>query len=125
MRSISASTCAISCSAWGESMTLLSSASAASAPSTTATTTTATAASATGNDQAQSPNVETAAAATTQPTRKPQSRYRDLFRRPASSAINGRRFDNASISDRTVLVKFPVITAVEIAPGMAKRSSAY
>src|SRR5882672_2670431 len=37
MRSISASSCAISCSAWGESVVLLSSAPCASAPKVTAT----------------------------------------------------------------------------------------
>src|SRR3981081_83539 len=84
----------------------------------------ATAASVAGNDQAQSPRREMAAAATTQPTRKPNRRSRDLFKRPASTAINGRP-DNTSISDRTVLVKLPVITAVEIAPGIAKRSRVY
>src|SRR6266403_6163641 len=78
----------------------------------------------TGNDQAQSPNKETAAAATMQPPRKPKRRSRDLFKRPASTVINGRPRDNMSISDKTVLVKLPVITAVEIAPGIAKRKRA-
>ena len=85
---------------------------------------TATAANATGKDQAQSPNMETALAAIRQPTRKPMRSCRDLFNRPLSTDIIG-RFDNLSISDKTELLKLPVITAVEIAPGMAKRSSAY
>src|SRR5229473_741822 len=88
-------------------------------------TATATPASATGNDQAQSPSKETAAAATTQPTRKQKRSRRDLFNRPASTVISGRLGDDASINDSTVLVKLPVITAVEIAPGIAKRSRAY
>src|SRR5260370_38359826 len=81
----------------------------------------ATAASATGSDQAQSASKEMAAAATMQPTRKPKRRYRDLFNRPASTVINGRLFDNMSISESTVLVKLPVITAVEIPPAQAHR----
>src|SRR5258708_5644775 len=85
---------------------------------------TAIAARTTGNDQAQSPSKEMATAATTQPARKPKSRCEDLFNRSASTGSKGLRED-ASISDRTVLVKLPVITAVEIAPGMARRSRAY
>jgi hypothetical protein len=83
------------------------------------------AASATGTDHAQSLKIETAAAATTQPTRKPTNRCRDLFNRPASSGNKARRFDRRSINDKTVLVKLPVITAVEIAPGIAKRRRVY
>src|SRR5260370_23064542 len=79
---------------------------------------------ATGHDQAQSPNKGMAAAATTQPTRKPKRRRRDLLNRPASAAINGRPCGNISISERTVLVRLPVITAVEIPPGKAKRKRA-
>jgi hypothetical protein len=66
-----------------------------------------------------------AAAATAQPKRKPPRRSRDLFNRPAASVINGRLDDNASIIDRTALVKLPVITAVEIAAGIARRKRAY
>jgi len=35
------------------------------------------------------------------------------------------RLDNESISAKTVLVKLPVMTAVETARGIAKRSNAY
>src|SRR5215831_10611289 len=86
---------------------------------------TAMAASVTGKNQAQSATKVTAAAATTQPNRKPSSRYTDRFSRSLSAVIKRWRFDDNSINDRTVLVKLPVITAVEIAPGMAKRSKAY
>src|SRR6266404_2387533 len=84
----------------------------------------ATAASATGNDQAQSPSMKTAEALTTQPKRKPTRRCNDLLKRPASTGSK-RCFESKSISDKTVLVKLPVITAVEIAPGIARRRSAY
>ena len=60
-------------------------------------------------------------AATMQPTRKPKRRRRDLFNRPASAVIKGPLCDKMSINERTVLVKLPVITAVEIPPGKAKR----
>src|SRR5262245_19650859 len=80
---------------------------------------------ATGNDQAQSRSIATATAAATQPKRKPTSRCKDCLRRPASTADTARPFDSSSMSDKTVLVKFPVMTAVEIAPGIARRSSAY
>src|ERR1700682_3915079 len=79
----------------------------------------------TGNDQAQSPSTETALALTTQPSRKPNSSCKDLFKRPASTGIKAPCLNSKSISDNTVLVKLPVITAVEIAPGIARRSSAY
>ena len=85
----------------------------------------ATAASATGNDQAQSPSIKTAEALTTQPKRKPKRRCNDLFKRPVSTGSKARCFESKSISDKTVLVKLPVITAVEIAPGIARRRSAY
>src|SRR5258708_38756892 len=78
-----------------------------------------------GNDQVQSPNTETAEALTTQPSRKPRRRCQDLLRRPASTGSKARSFDSKSISDKTVLVKLPVMTAVEMAPGIARRSSAY
>src|ERR1700730_1225970 len=81
--------------------------------------------SATGNNQAQSPSTETAEALTTHPKRKPNRRCKDLFKRSASSGRRARCFDSKSISDKTVLHKLPVMTAVEIAPGIAKRSSAY
>ena len=60
----------------------------------------------------------------TQPKRKPNRRYRDLFKRPESIDSKG-RFDSTSISDKTVLVKLPVMTAVETTRGIAKRSNAY
>ena len=85
---------------------------------------TATQPNATGNDHAQSPNRGTAAAATMQPMRKPNRGCRDLFNRPSSTVFNGRPCDSISISARTVLVKLPVITAVEIPPGKAKRKRA-
>jgi hypothetical protein len=80
--------------------------------------------SATGNDQAQSPRVETAGAATTHPKRNPNKGCKDLFKRPESVGGKG-RLDNESISAKTVLVKLPVMTAVETARGIAKRSNAY
>src|SRR5260370_38662574 len=85
----------------------------------------ATAASATGNDQAKPPSMNTADALTTQPKRKPKRRCNDLLKRSASTGSKARCFASKSISDNTVLVKLPVITAVEIAPGIARRSSAY
>src|ERR1700730_6730763 len=81
-------------------------------------------ASATGNDQAQSPSKATAAAATTQPMKKPIRRWRDLFNRSVAPSINGCVRDSVSSSDSTVLVKLPVMTAVEGAPGTAKRKRA-
>ena len=86
---------------------------------------TAAAASVTGKDQAQSASRGTAAAAMTQPNRKPTSRCTDLLSRSLSVVIKDWRFDSRSINDRTVLIRLPVITAVEIAPGIAKRSRAY
>src|SRR5262249_33484235 len=80
---------------------------------------------ATGNDQAHSPIVEMAIAAMTHPSIKPKRRYRDRFNRAPSALIRGCPRDSASMIERTVLVRLPVITAVEIAPGSAKRSSAY
>src|SRR5262245_41036066 len=81
--------------------------------------------SATGNDQAHSPIVEMAIAAMTHPSIKPKRRYSDRFNRPPSALIRGWPPDSASMMERTVLVRLPVMTAVEIAPGSAKRSSAY
>jgi hypothetical protein len=52
-------------------------------------TVTATAASPAGNDQAQSPKTGTAAAATTQPPRKPNRRCSDLLKRLGSTGISG------------------------------------
>jgi len=66
------------------------------------------AASAAGSDQVQSPSKEIAAAAATQPTRKPKRRRRDFFNRSALADVHGRFGDNLSISDRTVLVRLPV-----------------
>src|SRR5262245_30393473 len=60
-----------------------------------------------------------------QPNKKPRRRYKDRFKRPASTGSKGRRFDSESISDKTVLVKLPVMTAVETTCGIAKRSNAY
>src|SRR5229473_5711652 len=85
---------------------------------------TATPASTTGNDQAQSPRYVTAAAATTQPPKKPTRRCSEPVSRSASPAINGWVRDCLSSSDRTVLVKLPVMTAVEGATGRAKRRRA-
>src|SRR5215831_18900113 len=83
------------------------------------------AASTVGIDHAQSRRTEIAAAATTQPARKPISRRSELFSRLRSTGVNGCRGDNRSISDKTVLVRFPVITAVETTFGNAKRRRAY
>src|SRR6516165_3856119 len=83
------------------------------------------AASTVGIDHAQSRRTEMAAAATTQPTRKPISRRSELFSRSRPTGINGRRGDVSSISDNTALVRLPVITAVETAFGKARRSRAY
>ena len=66
-----------------------------------------------------------AAAAAEQPTRNPKSSCSDRFSRPSSLVIKGRPDDTVSIRDRTAFVKLPVITAVEIAPGKAKRKMAY
>jgi hypothetical protein len=85
----------------------------------------ATAASTVGMDHAQSPSIEIATADTTQPTRNPISRRRDLFNRPRSTVIKCCCGDSISMSDKTVLVKFPVITAVETTFGNAKRMRAY
>src|ERR1700680_2371019 len=58
---------------------------------------TAAAASVTGNNQAQSANQDTAAAATTQPDKKPKSSCTDLFSLSLSAVIKELRFDNKSI----------------------------
>ena len=78
----------------------------------------------TGNDQAQSPSDETAAAATTQPPKKPMSKWRDSLNRSASPANNDCFREMVSTSDNTAFVKFPVMTAVEGATGKAKRKRA-
>src|SRR5258708_31644338 len=85
----------------------------------------ATADRATGNAHAQSENNATAAAAMTQPNKKPNSSCADLFSLSRSAVIEESRLDSKSIDARTALVRFPVITAVEIAAGMARRSRAY
>src|SRR5262245_7474529 len=85
----------------------------------------ASAARATGSAQAQSAITETAAAATKQPTRKPTSNRRELFNRVNSIPVSEWRFLKTSISDKTALVKLPVITAVDTTCGKANRSRAY
>ena len=60
-----------------------------------------------------------------QPARNPTSKRRELFNRPRSTGSNGCRGDSSSISDKTVLVRLPVITAVETAFGKARRKRAY
>src|SRR5215469_16547965 len=84
----------------------------------------ASAASAAGRNQAQSLRKQTATAATRQPARKPTSRRNDCLRRSALTSFNARRLFDASISDRTALVKLPVMTAVETTFGSARRSVA-
>src|SRR5258708_19396463 len=84
----------------------------------------ATPASTTGNDQAQSPRYVTAAAATTQPPKKPTRRCNELVSRSAFPAINGSVRDCLSSRDRTGLVKLPVMTAAEVATDRAKRRRA-
>src|SRR5262245_15477582 len=83
------------------------------------------AASAAGSDQAHSPIVEIAIAAMMHPNRKPNRRYSDRFNRPSSALISGWPRDIASMIERTVFVRLPVMTAVDIALGNARRSSAY
>src|SRR5215472_12173477 len=73
---------------------------------------TATAASAAGNDQAQSRRYITAAAATTQPTKNPVSKWRAPVSFPVSPSRSG-WFDLESMSASTAFVKLPVIMAVE------------
>src|SRR5215468_6197439 len=85
----------------------------------------ASAARATGNAQAQSAITDTAAAATRQPTRKPTSNRSELFNRVNSVPVSKWRFLTTSISDKTALVKLPVMTAVETTCGKANRSRAY
>src|SRR5256885_5288504 len=95
------------------------------AASTRSLTATATAASAAGRDQAQSPANEAAAAATTQPARNPSKRPSERFSGVESCGSNRWRAESKSIADKTALAKFPVITAVEMAPGTARRRRAY
>src|SRR2546428_581001 len=82
-------------------------------------TATAAAASTTGNDHDQSPSHETAAAPATQPAKKPMTSVEVFLRRSSAPSVSGRARDTVSSSDRTVLVKLPVITAVDGAPGRA------
>src|SRR5262249_62425765 len=79
------------------------------------------AASATGNDQAHSPIVEMAIAATTHPSRKPNRRCSDRFNRPPSALISGGPFGSASMRERKVLGRLPVMTAGEMAAGIVRR----
>src|ERR1700736_3319197 len=85
----------------------------------------ATAASAAGRNQAQSPANEAAAAATTHPKRNPSKRPSERFSGVESCGSRGWRSVSKSIADKTALAKLPVITAVEIAPGTARRRRAY
>src|SRR5262249_10517720 len=85
---------------------------------------TAAAANNAGSDQAQSPRKETAAAPATQPVKKPTTRLSVFFHRSLGPSISGLFPSNPSSSDSTLLVTFPVITAVEGAPGTARRNKA-
>src|SRR5262249_16350228 len=84
----------------------------------------AAAANTTGSDQAQSRSKETPAAPTTHPTKKPTRRLRAFFHRSLAPSISGWSRDSPSSSESTLLVKFPVITAVEGAPDTARRKRA-
>src|SRR5277367_4750199 len=80
---------------------------------------------ATGTSQAQSERSETATAAIMQPIKKPARRWRERLSLSLSAVRKGSFLASKSIAAKTALVKLPVITAVEIAPGIAKRSRAY
>src|SRR5260370_28566613 len=81
-------------------------------------------ASTTGSDQAQVPNHETAAAPTTQPEQNPPTSSTVFLRRSLAPSISGSPRASVSSRDSTPLVQLPVITAVEGAPGTARRRSA-
>src|SRR5258708_38484272 len=80
----------------------------------------ATADRATGNAHAQSENNATAAAARTQPNKKPNSSCADLFSLSRTAVIEESRLHSQSIDARTALVRFPVITAAENTPALAQ-----
>jgi hypothetical protein len=82
-------------------------------------------ASAVGSDQAHSPIRETATALTRHPKRNPMRRGTDFLSRAAESSVRSFVDDPMSTRESTVLVKFPVITAVDTAPGNAMRKSEY
>src|SRR5215510_14596175 len=84
----------------------------------------ATPASATGSAHDQSRSHETAPAPTRQPAKKPATSCTVFFNCSPAFCSNGSFLHRVSSSDNTVLVKFPVITAVEGAPGMARRKRA-
>ena len=81
-------------------------------------------ATATGNDHAQFPSQETAAAPARHPAKNPISAPSVLFKSAFAPFIRGSPREKLSSSDRTRLVVFPVITAVEGAPGTVRRKSA-
>jgi len=54
----------------------------------------------------------------------PTSSFEVLLRRSSASPISGRMRDTVSNSESTVLVTLPVITAVDGAPGTARRKRA-
>src|SRR5262249_26379710 len=85
---------------------------------------TATPASITGTDQAQSPSQVTAAAPATQPAVKPTTSFTVSFKRTSASRIKGWRGDSVSRATSTVVVRLPVITAVDGATGSASRRRA-
>lgn len=85
---------------------------------------TATPANTTGSDQAQSASDETATAPATQPAKKPTRTLRVFLSRSLAPSVSGCVRDKVSSIDRTVLVRLPVITAVEGAPGTAIRKRA-
>src|SRR5712672_1433237 len=81
---------------------------------------TAAAAKTTGSDQAQSRSRETASAPATHPAKKPRRSFEVFFTRSSAPSVSGWLRASVSSNDSTVLVKLPVITAVEGAPGTAR-----
>src|SRR5215470_4998835 len=84
----------------------------------------ATPASATGSAHDQSPSNETAAAPTRQPAKNPATSPTVFFNCSPAFCISGSFRHRVSSNDSVVLVKLPVITAVEGAPGTARRKRA-
>ena len=72
----------------------------------------------------RSPAFTTAAAATTQPTKKPIMRWRAPVSRLLSASMSGRVRELKSTSPSTAFVRLPVMTAVEGATGRVKRKRA-
>src|SRR5262249_16402260 len=81
-------------------------------------------ASTTGNDQAESPKYETAAAARMHPLKKPMRGRNEAFSRSTSAGVDAWLRKVRFIAGRMACVKLPVMTAVEGATGQTRRSSA-